>query len=433
MGPFCGLGQGFRHPKGPHPRKNRADERKLFIWITHVKVASGNQLKGQDSNLLYNVKTPQCRSYGDMTHPTGWRIQLLNKRMSDSYALVSADHYRRFITAFPISATGEKKKKQSSFQVQHNMWEDLSPGFRQYCFLKAIQVDLEVESVLFCKYQQTRREFHNTSRQKFFENKTQRNLRLPHSLYTCSVQPRMQTCSRSPIGPGCTGAAPCSGAPGGPAACVVRRVSPGPELGWSDAGGSDLHPWVPHTGDNTLSHQHTAAAAQSRAKGAVGWAKARRGEASQDEAQWHETGPGGMELSKCWMFWIPIHTCKQWEMMFPVLVNYVSTFIRNSATFYCEIILKRGRQRSLERALAAGSCHQTFFCAHLKTRCLLWYERWKQRTRRVQVTRFGTAHGVTAAERQQQAQRAAPCSRPSELRGKTKTRVWLSLHRHDKM
>lgn len=51
-----------------------------------------------------------------------------------------------------------------------------------------------------------------------------------------------QTCSRSPGAPGCTGAAPCPGAPGGPAACAVRRVTHGPGLGWSDAGGTDLHP-----------------------------------------------------------------------------------------------------------------------------------------------------------------------------------------------
>lgn len=51
-----------------------------------------------------------------------------------------------------------------------------------------------------------------------------------------------QTCSHSPGAPGCTGAAPCPGAPGGPAACAVRRVTHGPGLGWSDAGGTDLHP-----------------------------------------------------------------------------------------------------------------------------------------------------------------------------------------------
>ena len=74
----------------------------------------------------------------------------------------------------------------------------------------------------------------------------------------------LQTCSRSPGGPGCVGAAPCPGAPGEPAACVGRRVSRGPGLGWSDAGGSDLHPWVPHKGDSTLSHQHTATSSTKR-------------------------------------------------------------------------------------------------------------------------------------------------------------------------
>ena len=50
------------------------------------------------------------------------------------------------------------------------------------------------------------------------------------------------TGSRSPDGPGCAGAAPCPGAPGGPAAGAVRTASPGPAQGWSDAGRTDLHP-----------------------------------------------------------------------------------------------------------------------------------------------------------------------------------------------
>lgn len=52
----------------------------------------------------------------------------------------------------------------------------------------------------------------------------------------------LQTCSRSPGEPGCIGAAPCPDAPGEPAACAARRVNRGPGLGWSDAGGTDLHP-----------------------------------------------------------------------------------------------------------------------------------------------------------------------------------------------
>lgn len=87
----------------------------------------------------------------------------------------------------------------------------------------------------------------------------------------------LQTCSRSPGGPGCIGAAPCPGAPGGPAACAVRRVSHGPGLGWSDAGGTDLHPWVPHTGDSTLSHQHTATSSTKQSQGRHGTADRPRG------------------------------------------------------------------------------------------------------------------------------------------------------------
>lgn len=92
----------------------------------------------------------------------------------------------------------------------------------------------------------------------------------------------LQTCSHSPGGPGCIGAAPCPGAPGGPAACAVRRVSHGPGLGWSDAGGTDLHPWVPHTGDSTLSHQHTATSSTKQSQGRHGTAdRPKRGEASR--------------------------------------------------------------------------------------------------------------------------------------------------------
>lgn len=61
-------------------------------------------------------------------------------------------------------------------------------------------------------------------------------------VFLFSFFPLLQTCSHSPGGPGCIGAAPCLGAPGGPVACAVRRVSHGPGLGWSDAGGTDLHP-----------------------------------------------------------------------------------------------------------------------------------------------------------------------------------------------
>lgn len=65
-----------------------------------------------------------------------------------------------------------------------------------------------------------------------FEN-TLKNIHFSHSL---------QTCSHSPDGPGCTEAAPCPGALGGLIACAVHRVSHGPGLGWSDVGGTDLHP-----------------------------------------------------------------------------------------------------------------------------------------------------------------------------------------------
>lgn len=77
----------------------------------------------------------------------------------------------------------------------------------------------------------------------------------------------IQTGSHSLDGPGCVEAAPCPGAPGEPTACAVRRVSHGPGLGWSDAGGTDLHPWVPHTGDSTLSHQHTATSSTKQSQG----------------------------------------------------------------------------------------------------------------------------------------------------------------------
>lgn len=130
----------------------------------------------------------------------------------------------------------------------------------------------------------------------------------------------LQTCSRSPGGPGCAGAAPCPGAPGEPAACAVHTVSHDPGLGWSDAGGTDLHPWVPHTGDNTLSHQHTATSStkqsssreQERAgRNKVGQAGRGQGRVLQDETQWdksqwdripwqlHCTVPGSQSKLKC--------------------------------------------------------------------------------------------------------------------------------------
>lgn len=58
---------------------------------------------------------------------------------------------------------------------------------------------------------------------------------------------RPLTCFRFPGGQGCTGAAPCPGAPGGPAAWAARRENPGPGPGWGDAGGTDLHLWVDPT------------------------------------------------------------------------------------------------------------------------------------------------------------------------------------------
>lgn len=110
----------------------------------------------------------------------------------------------------------------------------------------------------------------------------------------------LQTCSRSPGGPGYTGAAPYPGVPNVPAACAVHRVSHGPGLGWSDAGGTDLHPWVPHTGDSTLSHQHTATSStkqnqehgradrpkQSKASKTGRHNRTRHNETRQDTAAW---------------------------------------------------------------------------------------------------------------------------------------------------
>lgn len=129
------------------------------------------------------------------------------------------------------------------------------------------------------------------------------------SPFFCSVLLLIPTCSHSPGAPGCTGAAPCPGARGGPAACAVRRVTRGPGLGWSDAGGTDLHPWVPHTGDSTLSHQHTAnqqhqaepRTRRDEAKSRVAKrgvercyrAKRQRGETGQDGKETGMEGGGG--------------------------------------------------------------------------------------------------------------------------------------------
>lgn len=109
------------------------------------------------------------------------------------------------------------------------------------------------------------------------------------------------TCSHSPGVPGCTEAAPCPGAPGGPAACAVRRVTRGPGLGWSDAGGTDLHPWVPHTGDSTLSHQHTANQQhQAEPRTRRDEAKSRVAKRGTErcygaKTQWGETGQDGKD------------------------------------------------------------------------------------------------------------------------------------------
>lgn len=123
----------------------------------------------------------------------------------------------------------------------------------------------------------------------------QERSRAPDSVHSHVCLSWIQTCSRSPGGPGCIGAAPCPGAPGGPAACAARRVSHGPGLGWSDAGGTDLHPWVPHTGDSTLSHQHTATSStkQSQGQHGPGQSKARQGKVLQDETQLNKTGQNG--------------------------------------------------------------------------------------------------------------------------------------------
>lgn len=100
----------------------------------------------------------------------------------------------------------------------------------------------------------------------------------------------LHTCSHSPGVPGCVGAAPCPGAQGEPAACVVRRVSHGPGLGWSDAGGTDLHPWVPHTGDSTLSHQHTATSSTKQSQGHRGRAdRPKQGKARRTRKRYHRT------------------------------------------------------------------------------------------------------------------------------------------------
>lgn len=134
-----------------------------------------------------------------------------------------------------------------------------------------------------------------------------------------NVRSWLRTCSRSPNGPGCTGAAPCSGAPGGPGACVVRRESPGPELGWSDAGGTDLHPWAP---PHRRQHAKPPAHSHSRTKPSTGVSRdgPELGQARHHRTRRSQTQQGRMNNNGRLCF-----PC--WQMMYYRLLEIQHTFV----------------------------------------------------------------------------------------------------------
>lgn len=113
--------------------------------------------------MLYNVKHPSV-TVPDMAHSAGRTGQLNHLKHTGFNQMTAAS------PSLPFPSLPQEKEKENN--KNKKKWfpgptsEDLSPGFQQYCFIKAIQEDLEGKRVLFCAHPQTGWEFHNAPRHK---------------------------------------------------------------------------------------------------------------------------------------------------------------------------------------------------------------------------------------------------------------------------
>lgn len=100
-----------------------------------------------------------------MTHSAG-RIGNLKQQLSEKHCFQS-DHCSQFITAFSISATGERKRKENKKMVSRSSIRGFIAGFPPTLFSQGHSRGfIESKGVLFCEHPQTGWEFHNARRHK---------------------------------------------------------------------------------------------------------------------------------------------------------------------------------------------------------------------------------------------------------------------------